>query len=60
MRSEQCSYCQKWKVECDHCNGSGYFDVSSFGTPGCDHCDAQDIKCPDAWRKYQLPVTNTR
>jgi DnaJ-class molecular chaperone len=50
MRNEKCSHCGKWKIECDHCNGRGYFGNEPFGSPACDHCDGEGIKCEDAWR----------
>ncbi|MBV9793162.1 MAG: hypothetical protein JO016_04410 [Actinobacteria bacterium] len=50
MQNEKCSYCRKWKIECDHCRGRGYFDLSPFGTGDCDRCDGKGIKCPDAWK----------
>ncbi|WP_419248242.1 YuiA family protein [Streptomyces virginiae] len=49
MQNEKCSSCGQWKVECDHCNGRGYFDMT-LGTQACDHCDGQGVKCPDAWK----------
>jgi hypothetical protein len=48
MSNGQHGYCGKWKVQCDHRNGRGYFDVSPFGTRDGDHFDAQGIRCPDA------------
>jgi hypothetical protein len=32
MRNKSCSYCGKWKIECEHCRGKGYFDLSPYGT----------------------------
>jgi hypothetical protein len=48
MSNEQCSYCRKWKVECDHRKWQGLLRCTPFGTRDCDHCDAQGIRCPDA------------
>jgi DnaJ-class molecular chaperone len=50
VRNEKCSHCGQWKVECDHCNGRGYFGNEPFGSPACDHCDGEGLKCQDAWR----------
>jgi DnaJ-class molecular chaperone len=50
VRNEKCSHCGQWKVECDHCNGRGYFGNEPLGLPACDHCDGEGLKCQDAWR----------
>jgi hypothetical protein len=50
LRNEKCSHCGKWKAECDHCSGRGYFGNEPFGSPACDQCGGVGIKCEDAWR----------
>jgi len=50
MVNEKCDHCGRWKIECDHCDGRGHFDLTPFGTADCDRCDGRGIKCPRAWR----------
>jgi DnaJ-class molecular chaperone len=50
MISERCTHCNKWKIECDHCRGRGYFNLAPLGSRDCDRCDGRGIKCPDAYR----------
>ncbi len=50
MENEKCSHCRRWKVECSHCRGRGYFGNEPFGMPDCDRCDGRGIKCAQAYR----------